>query len=528
MFALRWYQQEAVDSLFQYFSEKSGNPILALPTGVGKSLCAAGFIKEVFRRYPGQRIMLLSHVKEIIQQDAKALLNQWPTAPLGIYSAGLRSRDTISPIIFGGIGSVAKKANLFGHIDLLIIDEAHMVSHRCNTSYVKFIEALKEVNPHLKVIGLTATPYRLGHGLLTDGPIFTDCAYDLTTRESFTRLVKEGFMAQLIAKRTNAELDVSQVHIRGGEYIQKELQEAVNKTAVTQEALREAITLGERRKSWIVFTTGIDHTEDTTKILNSMGVKAVSVHSKLKPKERDAVIADFTAGKYRAIVNPNILTTGFDHPSMDLGIILRPTVSPGLWVQILGRLSRPAPGKEDALILDFAGNTRRLGPIDDPVIPKRKRKGEKGTAPVKVCEQCGVYNHASARCCVNCGFEFHRETKLKTTASTQSVMGKAEPDIQLLPVDLVTYKSHRKIGKPPTLKVTYHCGLRLFHEWVCFEHKGFAWKKAKDWWRKASSEPVPTTVDEALAEATTLAAPNAVRVWLNTKYPKIVGRVFYK
>lgn len=526
MFSLRWYQEESINSVFDYFSDNSGNPILALPTGTGKSHIAAGFIKTVFSHYPGQRIMLLSHVKEIIQQDAKALLHQWPTAPLGVYSAGLKSRDTVSPIIFGGIGSVAKKAEMFGHIDLLLVDEAHMVSHRCNTSYVKFISALKEVNPYLKVIGLTATPYRLGHGLLTDGPIFTDCAYDLTTRESFSRLVKEGYMAQLIAKRTESELDVSQVHVRGGEFVQRELQAAVNKTAVTQEALKEAIALGERRKSWIVFTTGIDHTEDTARLLNSMGIKAVAVHSKLKPKERDAAIEAYKAGVYRAIVNNNILTTGFDHPPMDLGIILRPTVSTGLWVQILGRLTRPAPGKEDALILDFAGNTRRLGPIDDPVVPKRKRKGEKGTAPVKVCEQCGVYNHASSRFCVNCGFAFHRQTKLKTKASTQAVMGKAEPDIQLFPVDRVVYNRHSKPGKPPTMKVTYHCGLRFFHEWVCFEHRGFAWKKAKDLWKQVSDEPVPSTVESALDKMDSVKTPKAVRVWLNLKYPKVVGKVF--
>ena len=522
----RWYQKEAVQSIFNYFMVNSGNPILAMPTGSGKSHVIAAFIQQVLSFYSGQRIMMLTHVKELIDQNLDKLLTVWPTAPVGVYSAGLNRREHLNPLTFAGIASVAKKAELFGKQDLLLIDECHLVSSRSNTMYIKFINDLKKVNPKLKVIGLTATQYRLGQGLLTDGKIFTDICYDITSRGAFTRLVEEGFMSPLVTKRTTMELDVSNVPIRAGEYVLKDLQESVNKVQITQAALEETIALGHDRKKWLIFTTGIDHAEDTAELLNRMGIKAAAVHSKLKPRERDDIIMKFKDGYYRAVTNNNVMTTGIDIPEIDLIGYLRPTVSTGLWVQSLGRGTRPAPGKKNCLVLDFAGNTRRLGPIDDPVIPKKKGEGGNGIAPVKVCEKCSFYNHASVRFCVECGHEFHQNIKIQTRASTQAVMGIVEPKIELFPVDSVVYNKHSKPGKPDSVKVTYHCGLRFFNEWVCLEHPGYAGMKAKEWWGAASRGIPPETTEAALNEVGLLQVPDAVRVWINKKYPEVMGRVY--
>lgn len=533
MFKLRWYQEEAVASIYKYFTDNNGNPIVALPTGTGKSIVIADFIKKALTYYPNQRIMMLTHVKELIEQNFDKLLRLWPTAPAGIYSAGLKRKENANPITFAGIASVAKKPKLFGRQDLLIVDECHLVSHRANTMYLNFINALKELNPYLKVIGLTATQYRLGQGLLTDGGLFTDTCYDLTSRESFARLVKENFIAPLITKRTNAELDVSHVKINGGDFVLKQLQESVNKTNITRAALEEVLALGKNRKSWLIFTTGIQHAEDTARMLNTTGIKTAAIHSKINNSKRDDIINGFKNGVYQAVTNNNVLSTGFDHPEIDLIAVLRPTISTGLWVQLLGRGTRPAPGKDNCLVLDFAGNTRRLGPIDDPVIPKKKRGELSGTAPVKVCEQCSFYNHTSVRFCVNCGYEFHRESKLKTSASTQAVMGailpapkKKEPKIVIFSVDSVIYAKHSKSGKPDSLKITYHCGLRVFNEWVCLEHPGYAGRKASEWWNSISKNPPPKTVEDALQEVERLRVPNAIKVWVNKKYPEVMGRVY--
>ena len=327
----RYYQTEAKQAIFNYFVHSNGNPVVALPTGTGKSIIIADFIEEVYKHYPTQRIMMLTHVKELIEQNFDKLVDMWPTAPAGIYSAGLGRREAYSKITFAGIASVGRCAEKFGHQDLIIIDECHLVSPNSNTMYRKFIAALKKINPNLKVIGLSATAYRLGLGAITDGGLFTDICYDLTTLDAFNRLVAEGYISPLIPKRTKTELDISEVHIRGGELIQSELQAAVDRTEITKAALEEVLVQGTNRKSWLIFATGIEHAAHIAIMLNESGIPTVAIHSKMEG-DREQALKDFKSGKYRCAVNNNVLTTGFDHPAIDLIGMLRPTTSPGLWV----------------------------------------------------------------------------------------------------------------------------------------------------------------------------------------------------
>jgi len=523
---LRDYQIAAVQSIFEYFADGGkGNPIVALPTGTGKSVVIGAFIKEALQTYPGTRVMKLTHVKELIEQNFEKLLAVWPTAPAGIYSAGLGRKDTGHPILFGGVGTVARgTSKMFGRIDLLIIDECHLVSPKEMTMYQQVIKGLKEVNPYLKVIGFTATPYRLGHGMLTDeGGLFTDLCFDLTRMEAFNWMLQQGYLAPLVPRRTSMELDVSGVRTHGGEYRQNELQEAVDREEITYRAIQEVLAYGGDREHWLVFTSGIEHAIHVTAMLEALGVAATCVHSKMSNGERDANILDFKSGKYRAMVNNGILTTGFDFPGIDLIIMLRPTQSPSLWVQMLGRGTRPFPGKANCLVLDFAGNTKRLGPINDPVLPRRKGKGPAGQAPIKVCEACGTYNHTSARFCAHCGAEFPRQVKIRDHAGTDELIKTEEVKTEIFKVDRVIYAEHRKEDRPPTIQVSYFCGLRMFKEWVCLEHGGYASKKARDWWRDRALDEPPETVAEAMQSLDILRPPSHIRVWLKPKYDEVLA-----
>ena len=216
----RYYQQEAHDSLIDYFTHNTGNPILALPTGTGKSIIIAMFVKTVLS-YPNNKIFMLTHRKTLIQQNFQKLLQYFPLAPAGIYSAGLRRKDLHHQITYAGIASMYKKADQFGPYNLAMIDECHLVSPKASTMYNRFYNDMRKLNPNFKVIGLTATPYRLSLGNLTEGGMFTDIAYDLTSLEAFNKLVDEGYIAPLVSKCTEAELDVSGVKTRNHEFIQQ-------------------------------------------------------------------------------------------------------------------------------------------------------------------------------------------------------------------------------------------------------------------------------------------------------------------
>lgn len=534
---LRDYQTAAVQSVWEYFKTNTGNPCLALPTGTGKSVVIGGFLEQIYRQYPMQKVLVLTHVKELIQQNYEKLKAMWPHAPAGINSSGLNRRDFHDRIIFAGIASVAKHAKSFGRVDLVLVDEAHLISPNEETMYQRFLMALRGINPYIKVIGFTATPWRLGQGKITQDGIFTDICFDMTSVAAFNWLIQQGYLSPLIPKKTELLLDVSGVHKSGGEFKANELQLAVDKDAITYEALTETLQLGADRNHWLIFASGVEHANNIASMLTTMGVECKAVHSKMSDAERDSIIAEFKAGKIRAVVNNNVLTTGFDFPAIDLIVMLRPTSSTVLWVQMLGRGTRPWEGKENCLVLDFAGNTARLGPINDPVIPRKK--GEKtGEAPVRICPKCSMYNHASARFCggqpyptaEGCGEEFTFTTKLRKAASTNELIKSDAPIVEVFFVDSVTYAVHNKPGKPPSLKVSYYCGLRRFVEFIHFELPGWGERKAKQWWGDRVQEGItafPVTTATALEWAPkALQVPTRVRAWTNKPYPEIMAVSF--
>jgi DNA repair protein RadD len=568
----RWYQTEAVDALFDYFAKKGGtnadgtpvraNPLICLPTGTGKSVVIARFIWRAMTMHPGTRVFMSTHVKELIAQNAKKMLEIWPNAPLGVYSAGLKQRDSAQPIIFGGVQSCVGKFPLFGRRDLLVVDEAHLIAEEGR--YLQFINELtngpegadkisQNYNPYLKVIGLSATAYRLGLGGMTNGSIFTDVAYDLCTIDGFTRLIAEGFLCPLIPKRTNTELSTSGIGISAnGEFIQSQAQAAVDKPDITYKALCELVEAGINRRSWLIFASGVEHADHIGEMLNTVfGIPTVVIHSKKTAKENEDNLELWKTGQVRCAVNMNSLTTGVDHPCCDLIGVLRLTNSPGLWVQMLGRGTRPYdsekernpivaaafPGvKLNCLVLDFAGNTRRLGPINDPVIPKKKGEGPAGDAPVWICSNCNFYNHSSARVCGLCGAEHIFHDKISGTASELELLRSDLPQMEYYSVQRVVMVPHTSKAGNSTIKIAYYCGLQTFYEYQNFEATiPFLKHRARDWFRQryhyTSIRPewggdVPVTNNQVLELSNELRPPNRLKVWVNKQTPEVMGYEF--
>ena len=836
-----------------------------MPTATGKSIVIADFVTKAFQQYSQARVLILTHVKELIGQNHSKLQAMWSHAPSGIYSAGLNRKETSLPILFCGIQSVVNNLDAFGWRDLLLVDECDLIPPDGEGSYLTVIEHFKKINPRLKIIGFTATPYRQGLGLITAGKIFTDICIDMTTHEWFAWFIANGYLSRPIPQKTRVQIDTTGVGTVKGEYNLTELQQASDKHEITLAACQEAIHYGSMRRSWLTFCSGIEHAEHAAEILNKLGIETAVVHSKISSKLRDERIKAWKAGELRNISNNGVLTVGIDNPRLDLIFCLRATQSPRLWCldeqtevltsdgfkkynemtadtmlgtmnkitkefeykkitgyiyrdlyvdeymvslatplldirvsdkhtmlistkkfdktytdffeiyakdiltksvvkvpvsainkindneltddeltfiglfmtdgtldktsnalsifqseryplvlemikncienlglkyketiefrppyyplhrfrisygkprltdkhlrgwgylskwidknfplelmnvstrqfdillkaivagdgrkqipsmtwtmktdevssgnitfierlqitalkngykanlskshcyilhlkkiesvtisksidgrkgwiieqhkpekvwcvsnenqtliirrngktvivgncQIVGRGMRVSPetGKENCLVLDFAGNTQRLGTIDAPVIPKKKGEGN-GEIPVKLCEDCGAYNHISARVCCQCQKEFAIQVKFTKHVHTDELLKSEVPVVESFNIDKVLYSKNinRKTGNE-TVRVTYHCGLRTFDEFLSFNARAnIAAHKAREWWRQRMSGDIPESVTDALQTIGEAAIPKRMRVWCNKKpYIEILGYEF--
>jgi DNA repair protein RadD len=386
--------------------------------------------------------------------------------------------------------------------------------------YRRFLEGLQKLNPLLKVIGFTATPYRLDSGLLHrgEGAIFADIAYEVSVRD----LINEGYLARLVSKRMATSLDVSGVSVRGGEFVPRELAAAVDRQSITEQAVGEIVAYGAQRRSWLIFCAGVDHAYHVREAIRTHGVRCETIVGNMVSSERKELISAFKAGEIQCLTNANVLTTGFNVPQVDLIAMLRPTKSVGLYVQIVGRGCRQAPGKENCLVLDFAGNIARHGPID-AVASSRVRESSSGTPPIKTCPECSSILPAASGQCPDCGFTFEmRAVQISARASELDILTPDEPE--WVSVTQIRYARHEKAGKPPSLRVDYSSGLSQHSEWVCFEHPGYPRQKAERWWRvRAPGLPIPKKVDEAIARVAQLKPPTLIAVRPQGQYSRVVG-----
>ncbi len=537
MISLRPYQQAAIDAVLDYWSRGGGNPLVDLATGTGKSLVIAELVRGLLKRFPSLRVLILVHQRELVEQNFRALLRVWPDAPVGIYSAGLGKRDSHHRITFASIQSVFRKGAALGQRDLVLIDEAHLVPSEGNGMYRRLLQDLRSTTPDLRVAGFTATPYRLDTGRLDAG---SDRLFDETV---FSYGIGDGisdeFLAPLVSKAGMKEIDVTGVARRGGEFVPGPLEEAADR--ITAEAVEEIARLGQDRKSWLLFCAGVKNAERTRDFIRQAGISCEMVSGETPLGERDSIIRRFKAGEVRALTNAQVLTTGFDAPAVDLVAMLRPTLSTSLYVQICGRGTRLSPGKINCLVLDFAGNVRRHGPVDAVSVgPRKGSSSDDGKVAVdsvkaKTCPQCESLVHLSAITCNVCGHEWPREEKAKHEAVAEAEVGilstEAVPP-QVVPVVDWRFERHEKHGSPDSVRVTYFAGINTYCEWLAFEWGGQWGQKAVQWWvLHGGGTPFPKTTGEAierwsdgeLAMPATISVKPSVR---NKKYMDVVSRTF--
>jgi len=389
-FTLRPYQQEAVDATLKHFRTSDDSAVIVLPTGAGKSLVIAELARLARRK-----ILVVTHVKELVEQNHAKYQSYGVEG--GIFSAGLNRKDSHHQVTFASVQSVAANLDQFhDEYSLIIIDECHRVSGEEGSQYQRIIQQLRQQNTGLKVLGLTATPYRLGMGWIyryhyrgfvrseEDKP-FVHCIYELP----LNYMIHRGYLTKPeLVDAAVAQYDFSALtQNRFGDYAEKEVNALLGKhQRVTRAIIEQVMELAQTRQAVMIFAATVEHAKEITGYLPQEQTALVT--GATEQRERDVLIQRFKQRQLKYLVNVSVLTTGFDAPHVDFIAILRPTQSVSLYQQIVGRGLRLDEGKQECLVIDYAGNAVNLY---HPEVGEKKPNPD--SEPVQVfCPSCGFAN----------------------------------------------------------------------------------------------------------------------------------------
>ena len=545
MYDLRPYQRDAVNAVYEHLRDKDTNPCVVIPTAGGKSLCIAQVAKDAVTLWGG-RVMILAHVKELVEQNAGKLKSICPDLNVGVYSAGLDRRDVVQPVVVAGIQSVYNRIDEFKPFDLVMIDECHLIPPDGEGRYRTFLDAAKKANPNVRLIGWTATPYRTQGGLICKPEnLLNEVCYEIGVKD----LINKGFISKITAKAGMVKADTEGLHVRAGEFVSEDVEKLMGDAGLVNSACREIAELTKDRKACLIFCTSIAHCRKVADAIRRFsGEECAIVTGDTLADEREETIrrlrgesvkADLFSEKppLRYACNVSVLTTGTDIPRLDTIALLRPTNSPGLLVQMVGRGFRLSPetGKTECLVLDYGRNIERHGPID---MIKVKEPGQGGGGPLaKECPKCRSMVPLSVMLCPDCGYQWPRkEPERKSLEATAAKVGilSGEVTVERFPVMHTIYQVWEKRGAPPgspkTVRVTYDVDyLTHYSEWLCPEHTGYARRKFEKWWREHANPdcPMPRTAEEVcehdFAGMIREVKEITVRFVSGQKYPEITG-----
>lgn len=465
---LRQYQRDALRAFYDSYKADEQSGVIEAPTGSGKSLIIAHILSKLTEPHLDKRILVLCHQAEILNQN---LLASSDSLNKNVYCASLGLKNDFGQVVFASRDSYGRKKS-YDRFDLIIIDEAHLVSPEENTTYQKIINAVK---PHY-VLGLTATPYRLDNGAIY-GSIFKKLIYSIKLQQ----LIDEKFLVPFVWPERVKLVASEQIKKTAGDF-NMEAQAQLYTSEVVDKAIDVWSRVASDRKLSVFFCCSIAHAQ----LVQSKIKGSVLITGETDNETRKNIFLAARNGHIKSLINVGVLTTGVDIPRIDCVVFMRATTSASLFVQCLGRALRLFEGKTNALILDFAGNYERFGHPDEPFIKGRKKKNEEKTietmlvdllgdhevkldAAHKKCPSCKKILAVATKVCPECNHLFisHQgtfydgdwiEIKSFTVAEKKTKRG--------LPCKLVTYYSHNE----------------TYIEWLLEE---FIWQKKKTYQRLA-------------------------------------------
>lgn len=525
MLKLRDYQEQAVDRTLTHLTTKTTNPLIVLPTGAGKSVVISELVNRV-----GVKTLLLAHRAELLKQNG-ALISG---GSVSFYSASLGEKDLSGQVVVAGIQSIARSTDeQLANFKLVIIDEVHRLPPDGEGQYRTL---LSKLSPEARVVGLTATPFRLSTGsLIGNGQLFDEISYTA----DLISLQRAGYLSPILSKIPKHSPKHEALEVRSGEFTGASLEAVYGSDMVTNSTVRDLLTQAANRKSVIIFCATKIHAEKVTSTLKAKGEAVELILSDTMPMLRADFIDQFKKGRLRFLVSVDIFTEGFDAPNVDCVVLARSTMSPGLFCQMVGRGLRlsPATGKTDCLLLDYGRNLELHGPIDQVRVVKKmvrdsktgkfEEKSEVIGTKLKGCPTCEAPLPARATSCSSCGFIFpsgaalHNHEQLPVTSDQE-----AEWEIVFCRV-----VRHRKEGSPDMVKIEYHkdqFGPPVLSEFLCFDHGGFAAQKAVARWRKQvkPGHQCATRTDQALRSITTLRPVERVAAKKDGKYWRVTKLKF--
>jgi len=501
MFKLRPYQQRLVDLTLDVLAQHDkAAPIVDAACGAGKSLVISALADRLIRENPkAGRVLVVTHRAELVRQNHDKL----PAHLRGsIFSASVGRKDMTGDVIFANIQSVQKQWHKLPKLQAVLIDECHVASKM----YAEFLDNVRKVSPNIRVIGLTATPFN-GAGvwlhMLPEHRIFSG----ISARVGIGELLREGYLCPVIPYSAPTRLDTTGVAFdnRAGDFNAKQLQAAVDVPELVQRCAGEIKSIFAERTSVLVFCSGVEHAQH---MAQAIGCDARVVTGKTPSAERQKLLGDFAAGKIKYLCSVDILTTGFDAPIVNGIANLRPSRSPLVWQQLIGRGMRVHPGKINTLVADWTDNTDFFGPIDE--LEGHPPANKNGSAPSRICDGCFNIILAALKVCPHCGYEYehaHRPPNLdpETGLLISGVITDAD-GIRWFPVDDVTYRiqvtrhgseaivaEYRSPGRKTPVAEDYY---------LLFDHRrNVAQRAAQNWLKRANIPGVPHNPQDALARA---------------------------
>ena len=515
----RPYQIEAVHSVYDHWANKNGAPVVVAPTGAGKSVIIAYLISDAITNYPTTRILVIADQKELIEQNSATLERLNPNIHYSIFSASCNKKDSSGDVVFAQIQTIHNKAPhlVFAdenqrNFDIVIVDEAHMINTKNMGMFRRCINDLKSMNPLTKVVGLTATPYRMGAGHIwndSEEALFSGCCYNIT----IDSLIESKFLVKPIGYCSKKEVDRSKIERNNlGEFKEKSATEEFNK--ITDEAVEDFLSRLSDCRTILVFACSISHSHKIIDCLDHNGETSHCLITGTTPKkEREELVSKVRNGEVRVCVNVGVLTKGFDAPNIDAVVLLRATESAALFVQMVGRGLRPCDGKDKCIVLDYGGNVRRHGPINN-IVPKKKGERLASVVMAKACTSCNALIAINATVCVHCGAEQpikERKPNHKNKAEEINILS---DNGVWMPVLRQQIQVHKTVGtwKIPCLKIRYQLSnYRWVQEFVHPHHHSHRVKeKAREWFARRGKELMSPSV--AVKRVDELPAPTEIKI----------------